>query len=92
GGVLAVGLWSVIYKHQYVSLLTTSTYVLTGYVLVVAGALVLLVVILGCCGVWRENRCLLLVYTFLLLLIFLLEVMAGLLAYVYQAQVDDGLS
>lgn len=31
-------------------------------------------------------------YTFLLLLIFLLEVMAGLLAYVYQAQVDDELS
>lgn len=91
-GVLAVGLWSVIYKHQYVTLLTTSTYALTGYVLVLAGALVLLVVILGCCGIWRENRCLLLVYTFLLLLIFLLEVMAGLLAYVYQAQVDDELS
>ncbi|XP_046673571.1 LOW QUALITY PROTEIN: CD151 antigen-like [Homalodisca vitripennis] len=91
-GVLAVGLWSVLYKHQYVSLLTTVTYALTAYVLVIAGALVLFVVILGCCGVWRENRCLLLVYTFLLLLIFLLEVMAGLLAYVYQAQVGDELA
>lgn len=91
GGVLAVGLWTVLYKHDYVPLLTTVTYALTAYVLILAGGLVVVVAVIGCCGVWRENRCLLLVYTFLLLLIFLLEVMAGLLAYIYQGQVDTEL-
>uniref|UniRef100_A0A1B6E5Y5 Tetraspanin n=1 Tax=Clastoptera arizonana TaxID=38151 RepID=A0A1B6E5Y5_9HEMI len=92
GGVLAVGIWSVLYKHEYVSLLTTVTYPLTSYVLILAGGLVLFVSVVGCCGVWRENRCTLLVYTFLLLLIFLLEVMSGLLAYIYQGQVDTELT
>ena len=66
GGVLAVGLWTVLYKHDYVPLLTTVTYALTAYVLILAGGLVLVVAVIGCCGVWRENRCLLLVVSTLL--------------------------
>ncbi|RZF46086.1 hypothetical protein LSTR_LSTR004799 [Laodelphax striatellus] len=85
--VLCVGIWSIMYKHGYVCLLTTVTYPLTSYVLVVAGALVPLVTVLGCFGNCNENRCLILLYTFMLLLIFLLEAMVGVLSYVYQDQV-----
>ncbi|XP_075214345.1 CD151 antigen-like [Lycorma delicatula] len=86
--VLCVGVWSVLYKHQYVSLLTTVTYPLTSYVLSLAGILVIFVAILGCFGVCHENRCLILLYTFMLLLIFLLEAMVGVLAYIYREQVN----
>ncbi|EEB18165.1 CD151 antigen, putative [Pediculus humanus corporis] len=86
--VLAVGVWSVIEKHKYVSLLTSVTYPMSSYVLIGAGCLVLVVAVIGCFGVIKENRCLLLIYTFLLLFIFLLEAMVGTLAYIYEEQVE----
>lgn len=85
--VLGIGLWTVIAKHHYISLLTTSTYAATAYILIVAGVVVLLVTILGCVGIWREDRCLILMYTFMLLLVFLLEAVAGIIAYIYEEQV-----
>ncbi|XP_049862269.1 CD151 antigen-like [Schistocerca gregaria] len=90
--VLAVGVWTLVDKQTYISLLSSATYVVAAWVLLVAGAVTLAVAFLGCCGVWRENRCLLLIYTYLLLLIFLLEAMVGVLAYVYESRVHDELS
>lgn len=90
--VLAVGVWSVLDKHKYISLLTSVTYPLTTYVLISAGSLVLVVAVIGWLGVAKEHRCLLLVYTFLLLFIFLLEAMVGILAYIYEEQVEAELN
>ncbi|KAK6619491.1 hypothetical protein RUM43_012248 [Polyplax serrata] len=59
--VLAVGIWSVIEKHKYVSLLTSVTYPMTSYTLIAAGCLVLAIAVIGSCGVAKENRCLLLI-------------------------------
>lgn len=89
--VLAVGVWSVVDNETFVALLTSVTYSLTAYVLVAAGCLVLVVAVVGCVAVYKEQRCLLLLYTFLLLLIFVLEAMAGFLAFVYQEQVETEL-
>lgn len=55
-GVLAVGLWTVLDKHEYVSLLTSATYPVVTYVLVAAGSLVVLVTMIGCCALNKENR------------------------------------
>jgi CD151 antigen len=85
--VLAVGVWTIIDKHQYVNLLSTSTYMSIAYLLISAGITVIIVSIIGCIGVWREDRCALLIYTFLLLIIFLVEACAGIMAYVYEDQV-----
>lgn len=90
--VLAVGVWTLASKQGYSALLSSSTYALAAWALAAAGATTLAVAFLGCCGVWRENRCLLLIYTYLLLLIFLLEAMVGVLAYVYESRVQDELS
>ncbi|XP_076310725.1 CD151 antigen-like isoform X1 [Tachypleus tridentatus] len=90
--VLGVGLWTVIDKHHYVNLLATSTYAATSYILIIAGITVLFVTVIGCIGVRQEDRCLLLIYTFMLLLIFLLEAVAGIIAYVYQEQVRSELA
>ena len=40
----------------------------------------------GCCGIKKSDRCFLLVYILLLLLVFLLEAKAGILAYIYREQ------
>ena len=56
-----IGIWTVISKHNYVSLMTTSTYPALAYALIVAGVLAVVGSWLGCGGVTSENRCVLLI-------------------------------
>ncbi|KAF5302238.1 hypothetical protein FQA39_LY10277 [Lamprigera yunnana] len=90
-GVLGVGIWTITDKYKYVQLLTTVTYPVIAHFLLAAGALALFVAILGCCAIWWNNRLSLVFYIFLLLLIFLVEVMVGILAFIYQEQVPHEL-
>lgn len=89
--VFGVGVWTVVTKHQYVALLTNATYELAAWVLIVAGCLVLIVTAVGCIGVLQDNRLFILVYTFALLLIFLLEAMVGVMSFLYEPHVADEL-
>lgn len=86
--ILAVTVWTVFWKHQYVSLLSTTNYAIGTYSLLAAGLLALLGGFIGCCGVWREQRPMLLLYTFILLFVFLLEAIVGGLAYLYETQIE----
>lgn len=56
-----IGIWTVVAKHSYVSLMSTSTYPTLAYALIVAGVLAVIGSWLGCGGVTSENRCILLV-------------------------------
>ncbi|XP_060764831.1 CD151 antigen isoform X2 [Neoarius graeffei] len=81
GSVMGVGIWTLVDKSDYVSLLSSSAYSFAAYVLIAAGAVVLLTGILGCCATIKESKRLLAVFFLLLLFIFLLEITAGILAY-----------
>ncbi|XP_063145374.1 CD151 antigen [Candoia aspera] len=91
GAVMAVGIWTLAEKSDYISLLQSNIYMATAYILVVAGAVVMITGILGCCATFREQRSLLKVYFILLLCIFLLEIIAGILACVYYQQLNKEL-
>lgn len=54
--ILAMGLWTILDKHHYVSLLSSNTYVATTYLLIATGGFILIVGIFGCCGARKENR------------------------------------
>ncbi|KAM8938981.1 CD151 antigen isoform 2-T2 [Pelodytes ibericus] len=86
--VMAVGVWTLVQKSDYISLLPSSTYAATAYILVIAGAIVMVTGILGCCATFKERKSLLKVYFFLLLCIFILEILAGILAYIYYQQLN----
>ncbi|XP_053755258.1 LOW QUALITY PROTEIN: CD151 antigen [Panthera pardus] len=86
--VMAVGIWTLALKSDYISLLASGTYLATAYILVVAGVVVMVTGVLGCCATFKERRNLLRLYFILLLLIFLLEVIAGILAYIYYQQLN----
>ncbi|KAK3558773.1 hypothetical protein QTP86_028706, partial [Hemibagrus guttatus] len=62
GSVVAVGLWTLVDKSDYISLLSSSTYSNAAYILIAAGAVVMLTGILGCCATIKENKRLLIVY------------------------------
>ncbi|XP_069480120.1 CD151 antigen [Ambystoma mexicanum] len=91
GAVMAVGLWTIVEKSDYISLLSSSTYAATAYILVIAGVIVMITGILGCCATFKERRGLLRAYFILLLCIFLLEILAGILAYIYYQQLNTEL-
>ncbi|RZC36080.1 CD151 antigen, partial [Asbolus verrucosus] len=90
-GVLSVAIWTMVDRYQYVTLLASLTYPIIVYFLLSAGALVILVAFMGCYSVLKENRILLVFYIFLLVLIFLIEAMVGILAYIYEENVQTEL-
>ncbi|XP_026219635.1 tetraspanin-11 isoform X1 [Anabas testudineus] len=89
--VLGVGIWTVVEKSDYLSLLASSTFAVSAYILILAGSLVVVTGFLGCCAVIREQRSCLSMYFFCLLLIFLIELVAGVLAYVYYQRLSEEL-
>lgn len=89
--VLGVGVWTLLVKSDYLSLLASSTFAVLAYSLILAGSLVVVTGFLGCCAVIREQRSCLSTYFFCLLLIFLIELVAGVLAYVYYQRLSEEL-
>ncbi|TNM91599.1 hypothetical protein fugu_019979 [Takifugu bimaculatus] len=79
-GVLAVGLW-LRFDSRTAGLFEQTdspTVFFTGvYILIAAGALMMVVGFLGCCGAIKESPCMLGLFFLFLLLIFAVEVAAG---------------
>lgn len=91
GAVMAVGLWTIVEKSDYISLLSSSYYSVSAYILIAAGGIVVMTGIIGCCATLTETKSLLIVYFVLLLCIFLLEITAGVLAYINYQELDEEL-
>ncbi|XP_050964108.1 CD9 molecule b isoform X2 [Labeo rohita] len=79
-GVLAVGLW-LRFDERTKGIFTgeqSPSVFLTGvYILIVAGAIMMVVGFLGCCGAIKESPCMLGLFFIFLLIIFAAEVAAG---------------
>ncbi|XP_055506444.1 tetraspanin-11 [Leucoraja erinacea] len=91
-GVLLIGIWTLNEKREYLSLLPSSTFAVSACILVFAGCLVIVTGFLGCCAVVREQKSALLAYFSLLLLIFLIELVAGVLACIYYRRLSGELT
>ncbi|KAK1784939.1 hypothetical protein P4O66_018371 [Electrophorus voltai] len=91
GVVMAVGIWTLTEKSDYISLLSSRIYAVSAYILILAGVIVMVTGVLGCCATFKERKQLLRVYFVLLLCIFLLEILAGVLAYIYYQQLSEEL-
>lgn len=52
--------WTIFWKHKYISLLSSHNYAFAAYGLFLAGGLAIIGGIFGWCAVWRENRAILL--------------------------------
>ncbi|XP_070686976.1 CD151 antigen isoform X2 [Pempheris klunzingeri] len=91
GAVLAVGVWTLVEKSDYISLLNSSFYATSAFILIAAGVIVIVTGIIGCCATLKEMKSLLIVYLILLLCIFLLEIIAGVLAYINYQELDEEL-
>lgn len=61
GAVLAVGVWTLVEKSEYISLLNSSFYSASAYILIAAGLVVIVTGIIGCCATLNEMKSLLIV-------------------------------
>lgn len=57
--------------------------------LIVVGCIVFVIGFFGCCGAYKENYCMVMTFAVLLGIIFLLEIAAGVTAYVMKGQVSN---
>ncbi|KAM7335534.1 tetraspanin-11 isoform X2 [Alexandromys fortis] len=89
--VMAVGIWTLVEKSGYLSILASSTFAASAYILIFAGALVMTTGFLGFGAIIREQKSCLSVYFCLLLAIFLVELVAGVLAHVYYQRLSEEL-
>lgn len=79
-GVLAIGLWLRFderTKGLFSAVDSPSVFFTGVYILIVAGAVMMVVGFLGCCGAIRESSCMLGLFFVFLLIIFAAEVAAG---------------
>lgn len=59
------------------------------YVIIIVGVVTIAIGFLGCCGAMRESPALLKIYVCLLALMFILEVIAGILGWVWRNELDQ---
>ncbi|KAG8547102.1 hypothetical protein GDO81_029085 [Engystomops pustulosus] len=83
--LLGLGLWVIIDPTGFREIIAANPLMFMGaYLLLAMGAMLFLLGFLGCCGAIRENKCLLLFFFMFILVIFLAELSAAILAFLFR--------
>ncbi|XP_062974590.1 tetraspanin-1 [Elgaria multicarinata webbii] len=94
GTLLGIGIWVAVDSVSFLKLFgpmsgTALQLVNVGYVLIALGAILFVLGFLGCCGAQKESKCLLITFFSLILIIFIIEVAAAVLALVYTSVAEN---
>eukprot|EP00088_Acartia_fossae_P007715 TRINITY_DN13615_c0_g1_i1.p1 TRINITY_DN13615_c0_g1~~TRINITY_DN13615_c0_g1_i1.p1 ORF type:complete len:274 (+),score=26.02 TRINITY_DN13615_c0_g1_i1:37-822(+) len=84
--LLALSLWLIIAKEQ-VLFVYSVYYGIFPWVILAIGGLIVLMTVLGCCGISRENSCLLYTYAVFCGVLILIQLAGGLAAYTFKDEV-----
>lgn len=90
-GILGLGIWLKVEKDDYAEL-SQYNFISASNIAIIVGVIIVLVAFLGCCGAINEVAPMLLAFFVLMLIIFILEVTAGALAYTKRSEITDELS
>ncbi|NWU91918.1 TSN18 protein, partial [Upupa epops] len=83
--LLGVGVWVIVDPTGFREIVAANPLLFTGaYMVLAMGAMLFLLGFLGCCGAIRENKCLLLFFFLFILVIFLAELSAAILAFIFR--------
>lgn len=93
-GIVIITLGAIVTADDpdYVSLLGSDNFFTLSIVMIVIGCIVTIVSFFGCCGALKNNTCMLYTFSVLLTIIFLLELVGAILAFVYQDQINSNVS
>ncbi|XP_047222312.1 tetraspanin 34 [Girardinichthys multiradiatus] len=95
--ILGVGVWVTVDSDSLLGLLDgvedlpdeVFRLAYVGYVMIGVGAALLVIGFLGCCGAIMENRCMLLTFFSVVLIIFLIEVAGAVVLFVFDDVAED---
>lgn len=83
--LLGLGVWVIVDPTGFREIIAANPLMFMGaYLLLAMGAMLFLLGFLGCCGAIRENKCLLLFFFMFILVIFLAELSAAILAFLFR--------
>jgi len=85
--ILGLGIWLKTEKGDYAQI-SSYNFLTAAHIAIAAGAIILVVSFLGCCGAIKEIKPMLLLFFIFLILIFILEITAGVLAYVKRDELE----
>ncbi|KAM6262453.1 tetraspanin-1 [Porphyrio hochstetteri] len=97
GTLLGVGIWATVDQKSFLDIFgTLSSSILhvvnVSYFLIAVGAILLVIGFLGCYGAQKESKCLLMMFFSVVLIIFIAEVAAAVVALVYTGIAETLLS
>jgi hypothetical protein len=90
--VFGIGIWLQFSKGQYASLAPNFSFLSATVLCISVGVLILIIGFFGCCGAIMENQCMLLTYFILVIIVFLVEIIASILAFVYRDEIERQVS
>lgn len=88
-GLFGLGVWFIVTQNHYESILGSMTYITTLGIMIAAGLFSMFVCIFGIIGAVRESRFMVLGFFLMIIIVCLLELVGGILAYVYRKDVES---
>ncbi|XP_058013463.1 tetraspanin-4 isoform X8 [Ahaetulla prasina] len=87
-GILGVGIWLAVTQGNFATLSSSFPSLSAANLLIITGTFVMIIGFVGCIGAIKENKCLLLSFFIMLLIIFVLELTVVILFFVYTDKID----
>ncbi|XP_066466374.1 tetraspanin-4 isoform X4 [Tiliqua scincoides] len=87
-GILGVGIWLAVTQGNFATLSSSFPSLSAANLLIITGTFVMVIGFVGCIGAIKENKCLLLTFFIMLLIIFVLELTFVILFFVYTDKID----
>ncbi|CAK8672193.1 tetraspanin-18B-like [Clavelina lepadiformis] len=82
--MLGTGIWVLVGGNSFKQLFSANPVIFSSvYIIIAVGSFLLVIGFLGCCGAIKENKCLLGTFFLVILIIFILEIVGGVLAFVF---------
>uniref|UniRef100_A0A646QC03 Tetraspanin n=1 Tax=Hemiscolopendra marginata TaxID=943146 RepID=A0A646QC03_9MYRI len=86
--LLGIGIYVQVHTKNYLSF-AGPHYLTAAVILIVVGCIITVIGFFGCCGACKESHCMMITFSVLLGLIFVLELAAGIAAYVLRNDLDN---
>ena len=89
--MLSVGIWLNISYDTYARILPSYHILSADNLAIIAGATTFVIAFCGCCGAWFQSKCLLTTYLVSIVLVMILEIGAGTLAFTFRRTFSETL-
>ncbi|EDO30884.1 predicted protein [Nematostella vectensis] len=89
--LVGYGAYAEIKFGPYISI-SSNDFMSGSRLLIAVGCIITIIAFFGCCGAWKENKCMLILFFILLLIVLGLEIAAAVLGYINKDKIQSDLT